>query len=291
MQASDQHAPIGTVGLVVNAEREGAVKFAEELGEWLRLQGLNVCASRNITRFSEEADARFDNLIANSDLVVVLGGDGSMLGTSRRAAPAGRPMLGIHWGGMGFLNECTADQAREALTRVLDGDYHLEERMMLLAQVRRDGHVCSRCSALNDVAVTRQTLSRILRLTLAIGEVPVATYRGDGVVVSTPTGSTGHSLSAGGPVVDPRVDAIAVTPICPHSLNGRSILAPGNERLLLRHSSPLANVLITLDGQVGMSMMETDCLEIGRAPWPARLVRLGYNQFYRAMRDKLHWEI
>ena len=282
---------VRSVGLVVNAERAGAVVFANEFSDWLRDRGLQVCVTRNVTEASNESDGVFARLASESDLVVVLGGDGSVLGAARRAAPGGKLILGVHWGGMGFLSECHPDDARDAIERVLRGEYYVEERRMLLAEVwRGEEKLCNR-PALNDVAVTRETLSRILRLEVTIEGEVAASYQGDGLLVSTATGSTGHSLSAGGPVLDPCADVFAVTPICPHSLNGRAIIIPTTKRVSIRHFSPLARVIATIDGQVGTAMESSDRLEVSRAPWPARLVRLGPAQFYQNLSDKLHWKL
>ncbi|HET6385138.1 MAG TPA: NAD(+)/NADH kinase [Armatimonadota bacterium] len=282
---------IRSVGLVFNAERSGSESFTETLSIWLRDQGLAVYTARNIAAYNPENPDPFDRLISESDLVVVLGGDGSLLGAARRAAPAGKPILGIHWGGLGFLNECQPDQAQSAIERTLRGDYLIEERFLLLAELRRNDVCCSHCPALNDVAVTRDTLSRILSVEVSLGDEPAASFQGDGIVIATPTGSTGHSLSAGGPILDPRVDVLAVTPICPHALGGRTLVVPASERLTIRHSSPLANVVVTLDGQVGMPMDAGDILEVTRAPWRARFVRFGTRRFYPVLRDKMHWRL
>jgi NAD+ kinase len=282
---------IRTIGLVVNSERDGAIELALDLAEWMRAQGIGVSATRSLTPVPAETEEAFQSLVDKSDLIVVMGGDGSLLGASRRAGPAGKPILGIHYGGMGFLNECRPENAREAITRVLRGDYTIDERMMLRAELWHDGASSGRKTALNDVAVTRETLSRILRLEVQIADETVATYQGDGILVSTPTGSTGHALSAGGPVMDPRVDALSITPICAHSVNARPVIVPATERVRIRHFSPLARVIVTIDGQEGMPMHEGDCLEVTRAPWSARLVRLGYTRFYHHLRDRLHWQI
>ena len=265
--------------------------FAEDLSQWLEQQGIRVSATRSVSELSEEEDEAFDGLVRESDLIVVLGGDGSLLGASRRAAPLEKSILGIHWGTLGFLNECDPAGARDAFARIFDGDYFVEERLMLRAQIWRSGVCCCSCLALNDVAVTRNSLSRILQVEVQIGEETAASYRGDGVIIATPTGSTAHALSAGGPVLDPRVDALSITPICPHSLGGRAVVVPAWERLRIRHHTPHADVSITLDGQIGMPMQATDLVEVTRAPWKARFIRFGHNQFYPTLRDKLHWKL
>jgi NAD+ kinase len=290
---SSEDLPVrpAAIGLIVNTERPGAITFAQEFGEWLKTLGLVVCATCRAAEVSEQATDLIDCLRTESDLMIVLGGDGSILGAARLAAPHGIPILGVHWGGMGFLNECQPADARPAVERILAGDYFIEERLMLQAELWREGEVCCRRPALNDVTVTRDTLSRILRLDLEIGDQTAASYRGDGIVISTPTGSTGHSLSAGGPVLDPRVEALVATPICPHSLSGRAVVVPTSERIRIRHFSPLANVTVTVDGQIGVSMREGDILEVGIAPWRARFIRFGSYPFYKNLRDKLNWRL
>jgi NAD+ kinase len=229
-------------------------------------------------------------LLEQADLIVSLGGDGTLLSAARLAAPLGRPVLGINLGGFGFLAALPQAGLLDHLTRVMEGDLILQSRMMLQAEVQRGGATVATFTALNDIVLARGAISRLFRLTTSISGEPVSTFPADGMIVSTPTGSTGYALSAGGPVLDPELRAFIITPICAHTLSARTLVTPADHPITL--SLPAGNaedVHLTADGQEGMSLQAGDCVEITEAPFSARLITLPGETFYAKLRDKLGW--
>jgi NAD+ kinase len=223
----------------------------------------------------------------------VLGGDGTFIGMAGRIAKSGTdvPILGVNFGSLGFLTEITLDELYESLEAVLDGQAHMETRMMLCARTCRQGASLEDRYVLNDVVITKGALSRIIDLSVAIGGQPVMRVRADGLIVATPTGSSAYNLAAGGPVVHPEVDAILLTPIAPHMLTNRPVVVPGAS---LVRVEPLVDgssedVYVTFDGQSGHGLLANDVIEIRRAQRPLRLVRAGKRTYFDVLRQKLKW--
>lgn len=221
------------------------------------------------------------------DAVVVVGGDGAVLRAARALTQDTTPLLCVNVGRLGFLTEVNHDALEKALTRLLAGEFHVEERMMLKARLTRKGEVFADVVALNDVVINRGTFARIIRIEATVDGELVFDYSGDGLIVATPTGSTGYSLSAGGPIVNPRIDAVILTPICPHALASRSVVVHADEEVVVRVTASHADIMVTVDGQVGFSIAPGDVVRIGRAPRPVRLVRFGRDRFYRELRERL----
>jgi NAD+ kinase len=227
------------------------------------------------------------------DLVVVLGGDGTLIGMAGHVANAGVdiPILGVNFGSLGFLTEITLPELYASLESVLDGTAQIEQRLMLRAQTLRDGTVHSERVALNDVVITKGALSRIIDLAVAIGEQPVMRVRADGLIIASPTGSTAYNLAAGGPIVHPAVDALLLTPIAPHMLTNRPIVVPASSRIRIRPAAGSSNdeLFVTLDGQSGHALQADDVVVVQRAPRPVRLVRSAARTYFDVLREKLKW--
>lgn len=221
------------------------------------------------------------------DAVVVVGGDGALLRAARVMTGCEIPVLAVNVGRLGFLTAVDHTELPQALPRLLAGDFHVEERMMLKARLLRSTDIVAEMVALNDVVVNRGTFARIIRIETTVNEELVFDYSGDGIIVATPTGSTGYSLSAGGPIVNPGIDAFILTPICPHALASRSVLARADEEVTVRVTASHADIMMTVDGQVGFSVASGDAVQIERAPHPIRLVRLGARRFYRELSERL----
>jgi NAD+ kinase len=276
------------IGLVVNLRKPRAVKDAEQAMEFLQARGVRV-------RYpTEAADARrphpplHEEGLAGSEMLVVLGGDGTLLAASRYAAPRGLPMLSIRYGGFGFLAEAEPDELEWALDRVLTGHFRRDPRMMLATELVRRGQVVHHSVALNDVTVTRGALSRVVRVRTEAGGGYLATYSADGVIVSTPTGSTAYSLSAGGPLVHPALNVLLITPICPHSLNARSLVLSGGDRVTMALES-IDEAMLTSDGQVGQPLEKGDVVHVFKADITADLIALRPSSFYERLQHRLRW--
>ncbi|HET7216570.1 MAG TPA: NAD(+)/NADH kinase [Vicinamibacterales bacterium] len=288
--------PIARVGLVAKHNLDAAAGVVAELAGWLE-------ARRVVPVFETETAALVglppgrptsssDDLPHACDLVVVLGGDGTLIGTAGRIAQAGTnvPILGVNFGSLGFLTEITLPELYESLESVLDGDAEIDERMMLRARTVRTGAVLGERFVVNDVVITKAALSRIIDLSVSVGEQLVMQVRADGLIVATPTGSSAYNLAAGGPIVHPAVDAMLLTPIAPHMLTNRPVVLPASSAVRV---APIMNgneeVFATFDGQWGYPLEADDIIEIGRADRVLRLVRASKRNYWDVLRQKLKW--
>jgi len=224
-----------------------------------------------------------------ADLAVILGGDGAILSTARRLGTNQIPVIGVNLGKFGFLAGGSLAEFREHVDDVLDGRCAVSQRMMLACRLEHHNGEIVEHQALNDVVVSRGALSRLITTGLVVDGSRATTYNGDGVIVSTPTGSTAHSLSAGGPVLDPVLEAMVITPICPHTLTNRPVVLPGDVEITLCAESAPVDMGLTLDGQVYEDLSEGDRIHIRRAPKTFQLIDLGLRTYYDTLREKLSW--
>jgi len=281
-----------TAGFVVNPSREPAVQCAGELARWLQARGVVVRLQEDVAPvIGLEALAAPDAAVGSADFVVAFGGDGTLLSASRLTAPYDTPILGIHVGGpasFGFLTETTPARAPEALERVLAGQYRVDERLMVSAEVVRDGRPAGSFSALNDLVIAKGALARLLKMRISVGDTFIATYAADGIIVATPTGSTAYNLAAGGPLIHPAVRVIVLTPICPHTLNVRSLIIGDEERArVVVVTDPRDVALLTVDGQVGFELRPGDVVEFARAACRTRFITLDGANFYDKLQTRL----
>jgi len=230
-----------------------------------------------------------DALPADIDLAVVVGGDGTLLGVARVAAPLGLPILGVNLGSLGFLTELQPEELFRGLEATLEGRVTLEEREALRVRPTRRGHADAEYAVLNDAVIAKSALARMITLDVLVDGDPVATYTADGLIVATPTGSTAYNLSAGGPILDPRMSAVVIAPICPHSMSYRPLVVPGSVSVEVVLRSTGEAVYLTLDGQIGFPLTLDDAVRVDRHPRPVRLVRTAPRSFFDVLRRKLHW--
>ena len=279
------------VGLVAKPDAAQAQSVILRLVEFFGRRGLTVVLEKEtagLVPAASVASARKSDLPGQVDLLIVLGGDGTLLSMARSVGDLGVPILGVNLGGLGFLTATTLDEMLPALERLLAGGMEIEERMMLSAALRRGGQVIGEYIALNDVVITKSAMSRIIDLSVSVGGRHAISYRADGLIISTPTGSTAYNLSAGGPILFPTMDAVVLTPIAPHTLSNRPIAVPGAQRIevaLLVEQ----DVMLTMDGQVGVPLRERDVVEVQKASAPIRLVRFPQKDFFSVLRTKLKW--
>jgi len=281
-----------TIGLAANPHKEQAVQLASELAEWLMRRGIRPVLTEEVAARTDKANlGGSDEEVAGSDLLLVLGGDGTMLRHSRLAAPLGTPMLGVNFGQYGFITETHPREAKRALSQILKGDYHVSERVVLEITVTRQGKPIGAYHALNDAVVSKGPPARMLGLNLFINGKFIVTYLVDGIIVATPTGSTAYSLSGGGPVVNPDVSALIVTPVCPHTLNARSLLVPDDEvvRIAGDCSADQPEMVLTTDGLVVDDLTRDDAVEIRKAGFKAKLIHLEPESFYDKLQTRLRW--
>ncbi len=224
-----------------------------------------------------------------SDLLVVLGGDGTLLAAAREAAPRGVPILPVNMGSLGFLTSFTVDELYPALEATLAGESTINERVLLLVERVNRGDILTKQRVLNDCVVHKGTLARMIELELYVDDGFVCRYRADGLIVATPTGSTAYSMSAGGPIVHPMVQSILITPICPHTLSDRPVVIHDTSKIELRVAESSESVFLTLDGQTGVPMQVGDRVRITRAEERLKLIQPPNKTYFEILRSKLKW--
>jgi NAD+ kinase len=283
---------IRCVGLLAAPHKHRIGHALRTAAEWFAARGIRVrLSAEQAVRFGlPEAAVERPRLAEECDLLISMGGDGTLLSAARLAAPRGKPVLGVNFGGFGFLAAIPQNEMLARLAEVLGGRFRMSERMMIEARVQRDKETVGAYIALNDIVVGKGAISRLFRLTTAISGEPISEFPADGMIVSTPTGSTGYALSAGGPVVDPEVRLLLITPICAHTLSARSVVVPASRTVeisLTRRRGE--DIYLTADGQEGMSLLRDDRVQVREAPFCARLIGLEGDTFYAKLRAKLGW--
>jgi len=278
------------VGLFLKKQDARVRSVVSDVIPWLRSRGVEVFLDQ-ASADQCPADVRIappEKLAEQVDVVIVLGGDGTLLHAARLIGANGVPILGVNLGSLGFLTEVKLDEMYAALEGLLSGQYQAEERMLLKVEVIRQERMAAQYLALNDAVINKGALARIIELEVSVNGQPVLFTRADGLIVSTPTGSTAYSLAAGGPILYPTLDAFIVAPICPHTLTNRPVVIPDREQVevCLRHGS---DVMLTVDGQVGMPLQQQDCLRLCRAQATLKLVLPFGNTFFKLLREKLRW--
>lgn len=264
---------------------------ASELVEWLSARGIEPLVDAHLARHLL-LPCGIDSALfpEQADLVVVLGGDGTLISAARLIGGRDIPILGVNLGSLGFLTEITLEELYPTLERCLANDYRVSERMMLQATVERDGAEIASHAVLNDVVINKGALARIVDLETMVNSQYLTTFKADGLIISTPTGSTGYSLSAGGPIVHPAMNCIAITPICPHTLTNRPVIIAEDSLILITvRSLPDEDIFLTLDGQVGVELQGGDVIHVRRASDRAKLVMSGSKDYFAVLRTKLKW--
>lgn len=283
--------PFKTVGLVGKHDNQGMEISVRALGEFLRKRGHEVLLAiqtaehLGVTDFPTRA---LHDLAADSDAVVVLGGDGTMLSIARELAPHGAPLIGINQGRLGFLTDITVEDMYGAVAEILSGQYVAEERILLNGQIRRAGERVFEATAFNDVVVGKGGSGRLIDLEISINSEFVYSQRADGLVVTSPTGTTAYALSAGGPIVHPTLEAVALVPICPHTLSARPIVVSSHSRIEL-HLTHADDARVHFDGQHYFDLEAGDHVWITRASRPVTLLHPHSYSYYDTLRQKLHW--
>ena len=288
--------PISRVGLVAKHRVDAAATVLRDLAAWLEQRQTEVVFETETASLagleSVVRSASKEDLPRLVDLIVLLGGDGTLIGMARRIARAAAdvPVAGVNFGSLGFLTEITLDELYSSLEAVLAGSAPIEDRMMLRARTLRGGQPYADEIVLNDVVITKAALSRIIELTVSIGDDTVMRVRADGLIVATPTGSTAYNLAAGGPIVQPVVNAVLLTPIAPHMLTNRPLVVTGSSAIFVEPDmNGSEEVFVTFDGQSGHALQSGDLITIERAERPLRLVRSPGRSYFDVLRQKLKW--
>lgn len=285
---ADKFARVGFIG---NSEKASCASVLSEAARLVSRAGRKVYADRqtaDIVPMKAEVCATVAALARSVDLLLVFGGDGTLLRTAREIAGSRTPLLGINVGSLGFLAAVPSEGMPAALVRVWNGEFTFESRALLHARAWCAGRVLEQ-TALNDVVISRGIASRLIELDVTVDDEPLTRYRCDGLIASSPTGSTAYSLAAGGAVVFPTAQVIALTPICPHTLSNRSLILPLSSTIRVKVLSPKPSILLSADGQVVTELVTDDEVSIQRSSRSVRLLHLKGTSFCETLRRKLHW--
>lgn len=279
-----------TIGLIFKQHDPRVEDILRDLVPWLAGRRAEVLVDEAVARHAPKParPCPAEELPARSEAVAVFGGDGTFLYAARLAAGSATPILGVNLGSLGFLTEVKLEETKTALGALLEGRFELEERMLLEVEAFRAGNRVGSYRALNDVVINKGALARIIEVEVTVDGQVVALYRSDGLILSTPTGSTAYSLSAGGPILYPTLGAFIITPICPHTLTNRPVVVPDRSDIAVQLREG-ADVMLTVDGQVGMPLVEGDQLRLRRSDSTIRMIQPQGSHFFKILREKLKW--
>lgn len=289
-------AQIKRIGVVVKPHQPDALQTLCELTQWLNERHIKLVGGPAVDRERIEHETGCvvevvtdEELAKSADLILVLGGDGTMIATARMIGDVEVPVIGVNYGGLGYLAEFRIEELFSALEAILAGNYKLERRLMLEVELRRGEQLVTRNRVLNDVVVNKSALARIIKIEAYLDQQFVNTFRADGLIVATPTGSTAYNLSAGGPVIYPSMNTVVITPICPFTLSNRPIVVPDDSLIEVRLMTDKEEVALTLDGQVGFPMQVGDRIVIRKSETTFNLVQPMNRNYFDVLRDKLKW--
>jgi NAD+ kinase len=280
---------VKTAGLISKPRSDQATRLVPELIAWLSQRGVTVKLDEESAAYAgSTAGLLRDDVAKESQLLIVLGGDGTLLSAARATVGLDIPLFAVNLGGLGFLTAIKVEELYVQLERALHGDYRLARRRMLHTELWREEGCIASHEALNDMVLTKSDIARMIDLEVYVDNHFVCVYKADGLIVSTPTGSTAYSLSAGGPIMFPSVEAIAITPICPHMLTNRPVIVPDSSEIqtLVRGTSP---TYLTIDGQVGELLQTGDRIVCRRSEHCISLIRPPAMLFFDVLREKLKW--
>ena len=284
------------IGIVAKRNKPETVTIAGNLLEWLQPKRVEVYIEEEMAKLLSPIPSEHywksikrEEIPADIEMIIVLGGDGTLLSVARQVWNKNIPILGVNLGGLGFLTEITLDELYPVLEKVLRNDFQINEREVLNVGVVRKGERAAEFIVLNDAVINKGALARIIDLETTINGEYLSTFRSDGLIISTPTGSTAYNLSAGGPIVYPSLHTIIITPICPHTLTIRPIIIPDDVKIRALLNSRNEEVILTLDGQQGFALEFEDIVEVGKANGRILLIKSPYRQYFELLREKLKW--
>jgi len=284
------------IGIIAKKNKPEAANIIHLLADWLRPRGIEVYIEKEMGHLlgvhalepnlhSIEREA----FPSHAEMILVLGGDGTLLSVARLVGDRKVPILGVNLGGLGFLTEITLEELYRVLERVIQGDFTKDERVVLSASVIRNGKGVAQFTVLNDAVINKGALARIIDMETTINGEYVTTFKSDGLIISTPTGSTAYNLSAGGPIVYPSLHCIILTPICPHTLTNRPIVVPDDVTIRAILKTRQQEVILTLDGQQGFPLEVDDVVEVKKASVGIILIKSPYRHYFEVLREKLKW--
>jgi NAD+ kinase len=277
------------IGIITKPFLPDTPRILKQVQQWVHKQGKTaIIDNESMNGPPSNTSPTRIRIEAEADLLIVLGGDGTMLSGARLVERRSIPILGVNMGGLGFLTETTFEDLPQALVKIAEGEFHLDTRLMLHVELHRAGKVIETYSALNDAVISKGHLARMIATKLWVDQAFMTNLRGDGLIVATPTGSTAYSLSAGGPILDPRLEVLLINPICPHTLSHRPYLASSQVPVTIELTSP-EGAMATIDGQIGTEMMKGDLVKIHASPHRTQLIRFPDRNYFEVLRSKLKW--
>jgi len=281
------------IGIIAKPSDPRVKSVVSGLAQWLEERDRNVFFDQETADVLGRTDGILRSRLSEKcDFLIVLGGDGTLLSAARTVGYTGKPILGVNMGGLGFMTAVTLDELFPALTRILRDEIEYDERMMLDVHLHRHGEQVADYTVLNEVVINKGALARIIDIRVYVEQELLADYKADGLIISSPTGSTGYSLSAHGPIVHPSLQSILVTPICPHMLTLRPLLIPDDMVVraeLVLKGTEVTDVFLTLDGQVGFRLQKGDVIEVRKAKSVIKFIRSPFRDYFTMLRTKLKW--
>lgn len=279
------------VGIIIKQNHPEVIDLVKDIITWLNKRNIVVILEDGLPALGDRNCYHSRQHIPNqSQCLIVFGGDGTLLSVARLAGSENVPILAVNLGGLGFLTEIRIDEIISVLDKIICGDYTLDQRMMLEARLLQGGVTASASfHALNDVVVNKGALARMMDLDTFVNEDYLNTFKADGLIICTPTGSTGYSLSAGGPIIYPSLNLISLTPICPHTLTNRPIIIPDGSIIRVTLRSESEDVFLTIDGQVGIKIYTNDSIEVKKSLKSISLIRTPFRNYFEVLKQKLKW--
>lgn len=281
--------PYRTIGVVPKKSYPGIEDLVRRISSWMEERGSRLIFLEGTGGVPASSQVRQDRFEALSDLIMVLGGDGTFLAAGKLSLAREVPILGVNLGRLGFLTEIAVEELFPVLEKIETGDVTLETRPLLHARTREGEQVHFEGYVINDAVISKTGMARLLEIETRVDQNFLAVFKADGLIISTPTGSTAYSLAAGGPIVFPTMEAILMTPICPHSLNHRPLVIPDHFTVTVQVLTPAENVSLTLDGQIGHTLHEGESIEIARSSYHLKLIKSPFKNYFDILKSKLRW--
>lgn len=280
--------PYRTVGIVAKPNSPGLEELMHDIVDWMKKQNSRLLSPSEIPSFAGVQAVSKEEFLKDVEMIMVLGGDGTFLGAGRLSLQRNIPLLGVNLGRLGFLTEIAVQELFPVLERIREGHLILESRDVLQVRVKRDSEILFEDHVINDAVVSKTSIARLLEIETRVNQNFLALFKADGLIIATPTGSTAYSLAAGGPIVFPTMDAIIMTPICPHSLNQRPLVIPDSVTVSV-HVQTSTNASVTLDGKIARELEKNEYVEIGRSPFTINIIKSPFMSYFDILKSKLRW--
>jgi NAD+ kinase len=281
--------PYRTVGVVAKPHSPGLEELMHDIVDWMKKQNSRLLSPEGGPSFTGVQTVSEEEFLRDVEMIMVLGGDGTFLGAGRLSLQRNIPLLGVNLGRLGFLTEIAVQELFPVLEYIREGHVLLESRDVLQVRVKRNDEILFEDHVINDAVVSKTSIARLLEIETRVNKNFLALFKADGLIIATPTGSTAYSLAAGGPIVFPTMDAIIMTPICPHSLNQRPLVIPDTVTVSVHVQTFPTNAGVTLDGKIARSLEKDEYVEIGRSPFTVTIIKSPFMSYFDILKSKLRW--